>query len=117
VDTRYKNIFDLDYFTSQKGIEQVKAYILKAKREGKKIRGAALRHSWSSIFADEGQYLISMYPHKIAVGSSEAVEAYSNDIMENKRYEVAGSLVETRIIAENYDGDNTLVKVGAAVSN
>ncbi|CAM6005456.1 unnamed protein product [Sphagnum balticum] len=85
--------------------------------QGKRVRACGLRHSWGNIFADEGQFLISMYPRELIGQKSHVIEDYFKEVIKSKAYDHVGSLLEMTIVEKIRDSNCTLVRVGASVSN
>lgn len=51
-------------------IPQLQQFVRDNVKDGKKIRGAGIRHSWGNVFADPDNYLASFYPYDVSVGYS-----------------------------------------------
>lgn len=80
VSMAYENILypaSIPYATG-KQISSIQQFIKLASRQGKRVRGAGLRHSWSNIFADPNQYLVSFYPFDVVEGTTDVIEYYAN---------------------------------------
>lgn len=59
---------------------QLQQFVRDNVKEGKRIRGAGIRHSWGHIFSDPNQYLASFYPYDVAVGYSWELEVYAQNM-------------------------------------
>lgn len=83
--------------------------------KGKSVRGSGLRHSWSDVFADPNQFLVSFYPKEVSTGKYDDVMDYVDNIEENHLDEVTNGLYSVGIVGK--DEGKTLVRVGCGVSN
>ena len=112
-------------------IIQIQNFVKNSRAQNLSIRGAGIRHSWSNVFADPSQRLVSMYPYHVATGKSFDLNKYSLHCLQvqkkmKKISEDTGQyfpfLEEITIKQKIDDPSNpgkkiTLVKVGAGVSN
>ena len=79
----FETIYDqILYPTDKKAISGqqisvIQDFVLNKVAQGKKIRGAGIRHSWGKVFADPNQCLVSFYPYKVAKGTSRVLEDYA----------------------------------------
>ena len=85
------------------------------KEKKKSVRGAGIRHSWSNIFADPENCLVSFYPKDVATGKFGDLMEYVDIIMKDEMYKYKESLYT--IEKGEKIGENTLVRFGAGVSN
>ena len=79
VSTKYSNIL---YPTEtapemRQQIIQIQNFVKNSRAQNLSIRGAGIRHSWSNVFADPSQRLVSMYPYHVATGKSFDLNKYS----------------------------------------
>lgn len=90
----------------------------KAKAEGKKVRGAGARHSWSRCFPEDDQFLVSLYPAEIASEKCTTgdlvnyAKSLAGTPRENNRHSLCSIVKEPF----TYEG-KTLARIGAGVSN
>jgi FAD/FMN-containing dehydrogenase len=89
--------------------------VLWAKTKNKRIRAAGYRHSWTPLFSEDDEILVSMLDVAVAESvpdpTSLLPEAASNESNEFKVIQ----LNDTDITGS--DGSKRLVRVGAAVTN
>jgi hypothetical protein len=84
IQTVYHQILypsDISAATGQQ-VALVQQFVANAVKLNKRIRGAGTRHSWSNIFSDPGQLLVSFYPYKVAKGTSRVVEDWARQMTE-----------------------------------
>ena len=67
-------------------VEEVQEFVKVAKEKNKSVRGAGIRHSWSNIFANPENFLVSFYPKDVATGKFRDLMDYVDNIMKNKLY-------------------------------
>lgn len=72
--------------------------------EGKRLRAAGFRQSWSNLFADDGGVVVSLLPLSVATGDSAEVCVAAN--------EQAGVFETIEALGYSADGDR-FVRVGA----
>ncbi len=60
----------------------IQTFISEGVRQGKRIRGAGIRHSWGKVFSDPQNLLVSLYPYKVAKGTSRQLEEYAVQMTE-----------------------------------
>ena len=48
-----------------KTIDQVSRVIKHARKEGKRIRAAGMKHSWTDLFSNDGEYLMYLLPLEV----------------------------------------------------
>ena len=46
-------------------VEDISRIIKYAKEEGKRVRVAGMKHSWTDLFSDDGEFLISLLPLEV----------------------------------------------------
>lgn len=51
-------------------VSYIQEFVKLGALEGKRIRGSGSRHSWSKIFSDANQLLVSFYPFQITDATS-----------------------------------------------
>lgn len=44
-------------------VGEIQKFVKNGVQNGKRIRGAGIRHSWGKIFSDPSQLLVSFYPY------------------------------------------------------
>ena len=62
------------------------------KSRGKSVRGSGIRHSWSQIFADPDNFLVSFYPKEVATGEYEDLIEFVDVIEKKKLYKIKNGL-------------------------
>lgn len=89
--------------------------ILWAKANNKRVRAGGYRHTWTSLFSQDGEVFVSMLDLKTANAvpdpASILPNAASNAVNEFKQVELATTTVE------GSGGKKRLARVGAAVTN
>lgn len=84
-----------------------------AKGVGKRVRASGYRHSWSPIFSEDGEILVSMLDLKIATAVPDpssilpTAEHEGNDL----------KTIEVREDVPGSGGNKRMVRIGAAVTN
>lgn len=81
--------------------------------QGKRARVAGFRHTWSNMYSDTGDILVSLLDLDIAMGSSGVITA---DAIDGKKTDF-NQIEIPPTFTESSDCDKMLVRVGAAVSN
>ncbi|RPB07378.1 FAD-binding domain-containing protein [Morchella conica CCBAS932] len=94
-------------------VTEVQQIVKMAKQQGKRVRAAGFRHTWSNMYSDNGDMLVSLLSLEIATGSSAEVTA---DAIDGKPTDFNQIEIPKTFTAAS-DGDKMLVRVGAAVSN
>lgn len=56
------------------------------------MRGSGIRHSWSQIFADPDNFLVSFYPKEVATGEYEDLIEFVDVIEKKKLYKIKNGL-------------------------
>ena len=46
-------------------IEEISRIVKHAKEEGRRLRAAGMKHSWSDVFSDDGEYLMYLLPLEV----------------------------------------------------
>ena len=57
------NCPQLTFFS--KTVDEISKVILYAKRNGKRIRAAGMKHSWTDVFSNDGEYLLCLLPLEV----------------------------------------------------
>lgn len=106
-----------------KQVENVQRFVREGVKQGKRIRGAGIRHSWGKIFSDPEQLLVSFYPYKVAKGTSRVLEDWAvtmtevEDVLEHDKIEHLNQIRYLGVIEDKSKVKKHLVKVGSGVSN
>lgn len=96
---------------------QIQELVKRARSQGKGVRASGIRHSWSKIFGDDGNYLVSLYPPEIANGNTRAnVIEFAKRLKGTVRETNRKSLCSITKVSTTVQG-TTLVRVGAGVSS
>lgn len=124
-ETEYQQILYPNEVAASTGkqVETVQNFVREGVKQGKRIRGAGIRHSWGKIFSDPEQLLVSFYPYKVAKGTSRVLEDWAVTMTEVEyvlaydKIEHLGEIRDLKIAVEVDKVKKHLVKVGAGVSN
>lgn len=108
--TTVKNTPSLTYIPSTSyGIQQIVKY---AKTRGLRVRASGYRHSWSPVFSDDGQIIIS------TLGLIEATKLPNIVSLPGSQFFVRGTeLNSIDFVGTPQKGQKRLVRVGTAVTN
>lgn len=80
-----------------------------AKKNGKRVRAAGYRHTWSDLYCEKNDVLISMLPKNVAEQLPTPNYPYDPNSQLSSIVEIGNATLN--------DSDHTLVRVGAATSN
>lgn len=94
-------------------VTEVQQIVKMAKQKCKRVRAAGFRHTWSNMYPDNGDILVSLLSLEIATGSSAEITADAVDGTPTDFNQI--EMPKTFTAAS--DSDKMLVRVGAAVSN
>lgn len=80
----YKRILYPSDYDPQSGLQipQIQNFVKQVAFQGKRVRASGNRHSWSTIFSDPDQFLISFNPYQVAEGITQAIENFTAQIMQ-----------------------------------
>ena len=84
-----------------------------AKSIGKRVRASGYRHSWSPIFSENREILVSMLDLKIATAVPDPSSLLPNAVHEGNDLKT----IEVREAVPGFEGKKRMVRVGAAVTN
>jgi hypothetical protein len=63
-------------------VAAIQSFVSEGVKQGKRIRGAGIRHSWGHVFSDPQNLLVSLYPYRVAKGTSRQLEEYAMQMTE-----------------------------------
>ncbi|RPB18434.1 hypothetical protein L211DRAFT_796854 [Terfezia boudieri ATCC MYA-4762] len=84
-----------------------------AKSIGKRVRASGYRHSWSPIYSQDGEILVSMLDLEIATAVPDPSSLLPNAAHEGNDLKT----IEVREDVPGFKGKKRMVRVGAAVTN
>ncbi|XP_023333091.1 uncharacterized protein LOC111704928 [Eurytemora carolleeae] len=107
-----KNQPKLTFFP--KTVEEIKSVIRYGRAEGRRVRCAGMKHSWSHMFSDDGEILVYLLPLSV----TDTISFSRNGIhsMEKILKEWNSELSGIELVEELED-DHAAVRVGAATTN
>ena len=82
-----------------------------AKADQKRVRVSGYRHSWSPIFSDNGEILVSLLDLEIATAVPDPTSLLPD------RPHPGNELKTIEVVNPGSGGEKTLVRIGAAVTN
>ncbi|KAI5839635.1 hypothetical protein DFP73DRAFT_205107 [Morchella snyderi] len=94
-------------------VTELQEIVKMSRVQGKRARVAGFRHTWSNMYSDTGDILVSLLDLDIAMGSSGVITA---DAIDGKKTDFNQIEIPPTFAASS-DCDKILVRVGAAVSN
>merc|ERR1719167_1982031 len=98
-----------------KTVKEIQDLVKYAGHQGRRIRAAGMKHSWSEVFSDSGELLLYLLP--LAVTDTITFARAGVDGMEEAINDWASELNFIEFVEELDEGQHAAVRVGAATTN
>ena len=99
-----------------KTVEEISKVVLLAKNEGKRVRAAGMKHSWTDLFSDNNEYLMYLLPLEVTDHLTFGRMGISGAESEIEKW--GSELTNIEFIEElDDDGNHAAVRVGAGTTN